>query len=97
MPIWWKHRRLELFGIRRRKRPIVTYKQEESGAAEPHKIGDMGGVRSTGDWGGKDLKTTTAHLRRDDHPRQLRNRYPQNRCYECWALRDRCPECSPVF
>ena len=36
--------------------------QEESVAAEPRQIWGYGRVRSTGDWGGKDLETTTAHL-----------------------------------
>ena len=43
MPIGRKHRRLYLFRIRWRRRPSVTYKQEESIAAEPRKFGDMRG------------------------------------------------------
>ena len=37
MPLGRKHRRLFLFRIRWRRRPSVTYKQEESVAAEPRK------------------------------------------------------------
>ena len=42
MPIGRKHRRLFLFRIRWRRGPSVTYKQEESVAAEPRKIWGYG-------------------------------------------------------
>ena len=42
------------------KRHLQARGVDRGGAVR--KFEAMGGVRSTGDWGGKDLETTTAHL-----------------------------------
>ena len=82
MPIGRKHKRHFLFRIRWRRGPSVTYKQEESVAAEPRKI-----------WGyERGMRRVRAE---GEHPVSAKFRGLRNRFFRWWVLG--APHEQPIF